>query len=123
MRPGILLLGSRAVTARIKEKIAERRSRWDSYCNQCGLCCFQKDYRKGRVLINMHRPCRYLDTESKLCLAYEDRFAVCKDCKKVTLYHALFSSIMPEQCGYVQRLRKWKFLIPSPALYHRSNLR
>lgn len=100
---------------------SERRKQWDEVCTQCGLCCYQKEYRRGRLYINLNRPCPYLDTQSKLCMVYDNRFKICRDCKKVTMYHALFSSLMPVSCAYVQRYRKLKFLIPKPGIYgHRT---
>lgn len=68
-------------------------------------------------MINLGRPCPYLETGSKLCIVYENRFKVCRDCRKVTLYHALLSSLMPESCAYVRKYRKLKFLIPRPGFY------
>ena len=99
-----------------KDRRKARREEWDSLCIQCGLCCYRKEYRHGRMMINLNRPCNYLDVESRLCMVYENRFKICSDCRKVTLYHAFFSSLMPEECGYVQKYRKWKFLVQKPGI-------
>jgi len=90
-----------------------KQRRWDEICNRCGLCCYQKEYRSGRMTINTDRPCAYLVGETGLCMVYETRFKVCRDCRKVTLSRAMFSSLLPAECAYVKRYRKMKWLIPT----------
>ena len=99
---------------------AQRQRRWDAICNRCGLCCYQKEYRGGRMAINTHRPCPYLVVETRLCMVYETRFKVCPDCKKVNLLRALFSSLLPAECAYVQRYRKLRALIPTARVIRRA---
>jgi len=36
---------------------------------------------------------------------YEDRLAVCPQCRQMTLLHAFFVRWLPDGCGYVQRFR------------------
>ena len=71
------------------------------------------------MTINMQRPCPYLVVETGLCMVYEKRFKVCPDCKKVTLFKALFSSLLPAECAYVRRYRKLKALIPTARVINR----
>ncbi len=87
--------------------IARVRARWESLCRRCGRCCYEKDERDGRVFTNYDSPCRYLDESTRLCTVYETRFIRCGDCKKMTIFHALFVSYLPAECGYVQKFRPW----------------
>ena len=83
-----------------------RRERWEDICNRCGQCCFERDLVGGGVLIDLRRPCTYLDSETNHCTVYGRRFKVAAYCSKVTLFHALFARRMPLDCGYVVRFRK-----------------
>jgi len=82
-----------------------RRSRWEGLCRRCGLCCYEKEYRGRTVVTNLGRPCRYLDVSLRLCTVYASRFAVCEQCKKMTILHAMFVKWLPPHCGYVQQYR------------------
>ncbi len=85
---------------------ARRRAEWDDICNRCGLCCYDRKRVLGKgVVILWRRPCPYLQISGGLCTVYGRRFSVCKDCRKVTIFHALFDRYMPESCAYVQRFR------------------
>jgi uncharacterized protein len=82
---------------------------WDSYCNQCGLCCYEKKRSwNGVITLDLNRPCEYLDTKTKLCKVYERRLKVCRHCRKVTIFHAWFSRYLPDSCGYVVKFRRSK---------------
>ncbi len=81
--------------------------KWESYCHCCGKCCYEKEYIPGGILItDYNKPCRFLDEESKRCRVYVNRFNACKECRKVTLWTALFSPALPPDCGYVVHVRK-----------------
>jgi len=41
----------------------------------------------------------------RLCTVYASRFAVCEQCKKMTILHAMFVKWLPPHCGYVQQYR------------------
>jgi len=83
---------------------------WENLCRKCGYCCFKKELT-GRVWItNINNPCEYLDIESNLCFIYEKRFKICKSCKKMTIFKALFADFLPGNCGYVYFFRKFGFL-------------
>jgi uncharacterized cysteine cluster protein YcgN (CxxCxxCC family) len=83
--------------------------RWEEYCLKCGLCCYVRHRgKKGEVIVEYSSPCEYLDEKTHLCTVYEKRFSVCSDCRKLTLYHALFSPYLPSTCGYVRRFRFWR---------------
>lgn len=108
---------------KLRTKIARARRSWEDTCSRCGICCYEKGYVGGRIYINMRAPCRYLDTETRLCTVYEKRFKVCKDCIKVNIFHALFSGQMPENCGYVLRYRKWRYFIPNPIISNQHRIK
>jgi uncharacterized cysteine cluster protein YcgN (CxxCxxCC family) len=84
------------------------RERWEALCRRCGHCCYQKEIRGGRVLIDYDSPCMYLDESSGLCTVYETRFSRCGDCRRMTVFHAIFASYLPADCGYVRRFRPWR---------------
>jgi len=94
---------------------------WDSICRRCGLCCFEKHhtFRKSpggktvpsasdRFYIDLDEPCAFLDTKSRLCSVYENRFKVCRDCGRLTVFHALFAGYLPRDCAYVEKFQKWR---------------
>jgi uncharacterized protein len=83
-------------------------SRWEAVCTQCGRCCYEKEWVRGRIITNYRAPCRFLDESSRLCTVYPERFRRCSECRKMTIFHALFVSYLPEQCGYVRRFRFWR---------------
>lgn len=100
----------------LRRALADHRASWDDTCTRCGLCCYEKGYaRDGSIYIDLSAPCGYLDPETKLCTVYDRRFELCEACKKVTIFHALFSRYMPPECAYVKRFRKWGF--PKPPRY------
>ncbi len=94
-----------ALIRRLRETVAERRKWWESLCHRCGLCCYEKEIRGGRVYVRMDAPCRYLDLRTRQCRVYERRFLVCRECRKLRWVHARFSRWLPDSCGYVQWFR------------------
>jgi uncharacterized protein len=101
------------VIARLRERFAARRKRWESLCRQCGACCYRKEWRGSSLVVNWDAPCRFLDTASRRCTIYEQRFQACPDCRRMTLGHALFTSWLPAGCGYVRAFRRW----PAPTVH------
>jgi len=82
---------------------------WEGICDHCGLCCYEKDYYPDGTLMTLFQsPCEYLTEENMTCRIYEDRFKVCDQCKKMTLFRALFASYVPEECAYYKKFRFWK---------------
>ncbi len=90
---------------RLRDAIAGHRKWWESLCHRCGLCCYEKEIRRGRVYVRMDSPCRYLDLRTRLCRVYDKRFQVCRECRKLRYVHARFSRWLPDSCGYVQWFR------------------
>ena len=83
---------------------------WDNLCKQCGFCCLKKKVINSICIIDINDPCEFLDVETKQCMIYEKRFEICSACKKMTLFHILFSSYLPDSCGYVEFFRKFGWL-------------
>ena len=92
------------------ESLRSLWQRWDDLCTQCGACCYQRDRSGGQLIIHEQSPCRFLDIQSQLCTVYDTRLQTCAECKRVTIFHALFSRYLPDDCGYVERFRKWRRL-------------
>ncbi|RKX80599.1 MAG: hypothetical protein DRP60_02815 [Spirochaetes bacterium] len=79
---------------------------WDSHCNRCGLCCYEKIRQEdGSWVIDLSNPCPWLDRKTHLCTVYENRFKVNPRCRRITVFSALFSTYLPPSCGYVRNFR------------------
>lgn len=81
---------------------------WEAICRRCGQCCYEKYRTRQGVAVQYSSPCEFLDTATKLCRVYANRFRLCSQCRKMTIFHALFSAYLPDSCGYVQRFRIWR---------------
>lgn len=100
-----------AAAGGVRGLLSRRQARWESYCRRCGLCCYEKERRGRTVVTDYRRPCPYLDTSTRLCTVYQNRFAVCGQCRRMTLFHALFVQWLPPSCGYVRRYRRRKGVV------------
>jgi uncharacterized protein len=87
-----------------------RRERWEALCKRCGVCCYEKDSGFFRTVIHLSRPCEFFNKKTRLCNVYATRFATCRWCGKVRLWHVLFSRCLPDTCGYVERFRRWRLV-------------
>ena len=96
----------RALFRKLQQCLARTRARWEGLCHRCGLCCYEKEVRAGRVYVRMDSPCRFLDLKTRLCSVYEERFRACRECRKLRFVHARFSRWLPQSCGYVRRFRR-----------------
>lgn len=101
MRPGMF-----AVLRRLRQRAERRRQWWEGLCKRCGLCCYEKEIRGGRVYVRMDAPCSYLDPRTRLCTVYDNRFGVCGECRRMRYVNARFSRWLPESCGYVRHYRR-----------------
>ena len=63
--------------------------RWEDICRRCSLCCYERTSFPGEVVIDKSSPCRFLDVSTGLCSVYADRFRLCPECSKVTLWDAV----------------------------------
>ncbi|MCD8206577.1 MAG: hypothetical protein LUD72_01425 [Bacteroidales bacterium] len=85
------------------------RKNWEDLCTCCGKCCYVRHTAPdGQVIIDYARPCEYLDTVTKLCRVYPERFQRCSHCRKVTLWVSLFNPTLPNDCPYATTFRLWK---------------
>ena len=82
--------------------------RWEALCRRCGQCCYEKERTPQGLIVLPDRPCEFLDTGTRLCRVYADRFRLCPRCRRMTLLKALFLSYLPADCGYVQVFRIWR---------------
>jgi hypothetical protein len=89
-------------------------SRWEALCRRCGACCHEKRYTARGLVLDYGSPCRHLDEGSRLCRVYEVRFRACPECRRMTIFHALFSRFLPDTCGYVEAFRRWRILSSPP---------
>jgi uncharacterized cysteine cluster protein YcgN (CxxCxxCC family) len=105
----------RTLFNKIKNYFLKKQADWEKVCLHCGICCYEKEDDNCVIVINLKKPCEYLNVKRKLCTIYENRFKICKNCKKVTIFHALFSRCLPFTCGYVQKYRKF-YLFPPPKI-------
>ncbi|MEW5814071.1 MAG: hypothetical protein AB1798_01580 [Spirochaetota bacterium] len=98
----------------LRRRTAESKKKWESHCKKCGICCYEKHYTpSGRLYIDFNAPCMYLNLKNNTCAVYDKRFSVCVDCKKLTIFHAMFSGYLPDSCGYVEKYRKLRFFSKS----------
>ncbi|MDR3201273.1 MAG: hypothetical protein LBT68_07415 [Spirochaetales bacterium] len=94
---------------RVFAEYKKYRKDWDSLCSRCGLCCHERSLaRSGEVAVDLSSPCVYLDTESRMCSVYKERFRKCPDCQSVNLFRALFHRYLPPSCAYARTFRVWK---------------
>jgi hypothetical protein len=75
----------------------------EELCRKCGICCHWKIKFKDKLFIFMHKPCKYLDTNTNLCKEYANRFNLEVGCLKIE--EALKQQVLPGDCPYVQ---EWK---------------
>jgi len=89
--------------------------RWESLCRRCGLCCYEKVRgADGTWVLDLSRPCPWLDESDHSCRIYSRRLAVYPRCRRITVLRALFAGYLPANCGYVEALRpRW---FPKPRL-------
>jgi len=72
---------------------------WESLCNRCGCCCYEKiELVDGVILYG--DPCPYLDTETRLCTIYPKRFEINPECIKMTEEIIGRLYWLPSHCGY-----------------------
>ena len=78
-------------------------SQIDSVMQFVGLDKVRIDRRT--YLLELDSPCAFLDDDGR-CSVYEERFARCPSCRKMTLFRAVFATWLPPQCAYVQWARR-----------------
>lgn len=79
---------------------------WESICNRCGKCCYEKlDLGQGKIIYT-EIPCEHLDPETKLCRVYDKRHEVTPDCMTLTQDLVRVLSWLPKDCAYVAYVRR-----------------
>ncbi|MDD2734165.1 MAG: hypothetical protein PHF56_09505 [Desulfuromonadaceae bacterium] len=73
---------------------------WDSYCKQCGSCCFEKIEDERGNIFYMQSACRFLDVDSRRCKIFERRFEINPSCIKLTPELVPTLHWLPRDCGY-----------------------
>jgi hypothetical protein len=79
-------------------------SDWETICNRCGQCCFEKWVEGDGVIHVTTIPCRYLDVVTRKCKVYHKRLDVDEGCVKLTPELVRKVKWLPEDCAYVQYL-------------------
>lgn len=80
------------------------QQQWESLCEQCGLCCFEKiedDY--GNIFFTQ-TPCRYLDVITRECKIYPRRFEINPECIQLTEKLVSQLNWLHDGCGYRKAL-------------------
>lgn len=78
---------------------------WETICERCGLCCFEKiEDDKGTIFFTK-TPCRYLDIVSRECRVYERRFVINPECVQLTPGLVREIRWLHDDCGYRKYLK------------------
>jgi uncharacterized protein len=74
---------------------------WEALCDGCGRCCLVKleDEDTGELHFT-DVVCRYLNTTTCRCTAYETRLQVVPDCLQVSIDIAARYEWLPDSCAY-----------------------
>jgi len=84
----------------MKDDAVQADAGWDSLCNQCGRCCFEKlEDSRGRI-IYLETACRYLDVVTRRCKIFERRFQINPHCVQLTEELVPQLNWLPSDCGY-----------------------
>lgn len=81
-------------------------SQWESLCERCARCCYEKIDFDGRIFYTKI-PCDQLDLKSGLCRVYSERDQVRADCQRLTP-EVVAAGILPADCPYAQRIENYQ---------------
>ena len=73
---------------------------WESKCNQCGFCCFEKIENDNGTIFYTQTPCRYLDIVTRRCKVYKRRFSINPECVQLTPELVPKLKWLHPECGY-----------------------
>ncbi|MCW8860650.1 MAG: hypothetical protein OQK97_13230 [Deltaproteobacteria bacterium] len=76
------------------------KTEWETICNRCGGCCFEKKIDKLGTVHTTTVPCRFLDIHERTCRIYSNRLHVEEDCILLTPENISTLSWLPEDCAY-----------------------
>lgn len=77
---------------------------WESLCEQCGLCCFEKIEDETGTVFFTSTPCRYLDVSTRQCVIYDRRFEINPECIELTEELVRELHWLHDGCGYRKAL-------------------
>lgn len=77
---------------------------WEAFCEQCGLCCFEKIENENGAIFFTQTPCRYLDVLTRRCKIYERRQAINPECVQLTPELVRNIRWLHDDCGYRKAL-------------------
>lgn len=95
------------------ENNGDTENAWETHCERCGLCCFEKiEDERGTVFFTA-TPCRYLDVATRECKIYDRRFDINPECIKLTPDLVKELHWLHDECGYrkamgIKRVRQKK---------------
>ena len=75
------------------------KNKEENLCNQCGKCCYIKVMVSGIPFFSK-KHCKFLDTKTKLCTIFKDRFKKNPNC--LTIEEAIRIRALPDECPYVK---------------------
>lgn len=78
---------------------------WEALCRRCGKCCAEKLEMGGTVYIT-RKMCRFLDTKTRRCQVYSDRFHAEPEC--ASAYEGLPKRIFPADCPYTKGIEGYR---------------
>jgi len=74
--------------------------KWESLCEQCGTCCFEKIENENGTIFFTQTPCRYLDVVTRKCRIYKRRFEINPECIQLTEELVRELSWLHDGCAY-----------------------
>ena len=77
---------------------------WESLCERCGLCCFEKSEDENGTVFFTSTPCRYLDVTTRQCVIYDKRFDINPECVKLTEELVRTLPWLHDDCAYRKAL-------------------
>ncbi|KAF0221154.1 MAG: hypothetical protein FD174_652 [Geobacteraceae bacterium] len=80
------------------------KNSWESLCNRCGLCCFEKIEDENGTIFFTATPCRYLDVTTRECKIYDRRAKINPECIQLTEELVKDLHWLHDECGYRQAL-------------------
>ena len=86
------------------QQTMDKDAAWESLCERCGLCCFEKIEDESGTIFFTQTPCRYLDVVTRQCRIYSRRFAINPACIQLTPELVEKLHWLHDECGYRQAL-------------------
>jgi len=81
-------------------KTVYETKQWETCCEMCVLCCFEKIEDDSGTIFFTSTPCRYLDIVTRRCKIYSKRFEINPHCIKLTPELVKKLQWLHDGCGY-----------------------